>query len=486
TWSITDLNEDQVQQFSINTNLTDFNLLTFDYVVEVLQEGQGLCLNNQQACDLQVTTADAVDTAAQIVLPEVTLVPITPFPVCEGTPVVVDVEMEGDVDYADFDFDWNVVPISQNNNRFTFEIQDFIQLQVNVSPAGNDDENCGDGAVLDVEVYPGANINIVLVEGATCAGQSDARITVSINGELNTGYTEQEPFEIINASPLGDITMNQLVESGELIDVQDLPQGPFTIEFRDNYGCTFERTVNIPTIGSPIANFCTTLLPCGIPSGNVDMSFDTEDLHSELSGGSYDAVIWDNQNQSSVLEFQGMFPDNQSHTLANVSKGINYTLEITAANGCVYTRPFTIASYTVSATVTNDNNDPEFYELCFANETRDIVLGISDNIPVCSNFTVPGYEVWFGTVDENNAYENNPDIFMDVANEVVFEDLGVGNYKVIVKPLGAINYPDDIALCDEVLNFSITQRANFVVSLQSQDPLCAGEATGSAEVVING
>jgi RHS repeat-associated protein/uncharacterized repeat protein (TIGR01451 family) len=496
TWDIDDINTNRTQSFSVFTTLTDLNILSFDYAVDMVQNGQATCVLDAQACNLQITTAQDTDNAAQITLPQVTINPITTTPVCEGTPVTVAVELNGVSDYSQYEFSWNVTPTSQNNNQFTFTLFNATQLQVSVSPIGNNNPTCAGNANLDVEIYPGATINMNLIEGITCAGNADANAFVTILGEAGTGFTEQQPFEIVSASPLGTVTIGQLVNDGEAITVENLPEGPFTISFRDNYGCTFEQTLNVPTIGNPITNFCTSLLPCGVTSGDVDMGFDTADLHSVLNSTAYTAVVMDNQTGTAILNFTGTFPDNQSHTLSNVSDTlVGYTLEITADNGCVYTRPFIIQSYNVSAGITNVSDptlgitnvsDPTIYELCFANETRDIIVGINDNVPNCSTFTVPNYEVLFGTVDENGDYDGTPQSFTGITDDIAFNGLGVGNYKVTVRPDGVSGYSEDISLCEEIITFNITSRANFTASLDTVNPLCAGEATGTAEVVLNG
>ncbi|WP_298487865.1 hypothetical protein [uncultured Maribacter sp.] len=486
TWDIDDINTNLNQSFKILTTLTNFSLTELEYKVDVIQNGEATCIQDSQACDLEVTSAQDTDISNQITLPSVTITPITSLPVCEGSPIVLSVALEGVTDYSTYAFNWNIAPTSINNNQFTFNITNSSQLSVSVAPNGNNSGSCTGSANIDVDVYPGAALTMTLIEGITCSSQADGKATVQIIGENNSGYTEQQPFEIVSASPTGVVTIGQQVSSGELITVENLPQGPFRISFRDNYGCTFERTLNIPLIANPITNFCTSLLPCGVASGNVDMSFNTANLHSSLNGTNYSAVVIENQTGTAALNFTGTFPDNQTHALANVSDNARYTLELTATNGCVYTRPFVIDTYEVSAAIANDNGDPNFYELCFANDTRDIVVSINDNIPTCSSFTVPNYQLLIGTVDADGAYEGTPQVFNDITNEITFEGIGVGTYKITVKPASVNGYSDDITLCEEVLNFNIISRANFKAALETKDPLCAGEESGSAEVIING
>ncbi|SNZ01686.1 hypothetical protein [Flagellimonas pacifica] len=483
TWDINDINTNRTQTFSIFTNLTDLNVLSFDYAVDVVQNGQATCVTDALACDLQVTTAQDTDNAAQITLPQVTINPITSTPVCEGTPITVAVELVGVTDYSEYVFNWNIAPTSQNNNQFTFTLFNAAQLQVSVSPVGNNSPTCAGTANLDVEIYPGATINMGLIEGVTCTGESDASISVAIFGEQGTGFTEQQPFEIISASPLGTVTIGQMVNDGETITVENLPQGPFTINFRDNYGCTFERTLNVPTIGNPITNFCTTLLPCGVASGDVTMGFDMADLHSVLNSTAYNAVVTDNQTGTAILNFTGNFPDTQSRVLTNVAPNATYTLEVSADNGCVYARPFVIDTYQVTV------SQPADQELCFANETKDIVVNINDNIPTCSAFSVPNYEALFGVYDtdvEGNPFIGTPQTISGISNQLDLNGLGEGNYKIIIRPENASGYPDDISACYVERTFSITSSATFSASLNTIDPLCAGEASGNAQVVING
>ena len=486
SWNLNDLNTNKNQTFQIYTILTDFEQTGFEYNASLIQTGTGVCATNQQTCNLDVTSAYGSGTASQIALPELNIEPVSSVPVCSGENMVVNVVLEGITDYSGYNFSWNVTPVASNANQFTFDLDDSTNLMVTVSPNGNNNGNCSGSVSYMADVYPGADLTMTLVQGVSCSGQADGAVNFSVMGESGSGFTEQEPFKVIAVSSSGSLTVGQELTSGTNVEVRNLPEGIFSVTLEDNYGCTFIKTINVPRIGSPISNFCTTLLPCGITTGDIDLSFQTSTSHTTISGTAYSAQIIDTQSGLSISDFTGIFPDSQAQTLTAMEKGSIYRLEITAANGCIYTRNFIINSYNVNAAITNDNSDPGFYELCYANETRDVVITVSDNIPSCSVFSVTGYDVTFGMIDNEGAYIGSPQTLNNVRGDLEFPGLGEGKYKAEVLPTGPANYPGDIGLCGDELTFEIKQRAQFTAEVKTTDPSCYGTATGSAEAIIFG
>ncbi len=480
TWDVGDINTNRSQSFSIYTTLINYALLELDYRANLVRDGEAVCATDQQSCNIEVSSGFGIDTARQIALPDVMLTPITSLPVCEGNSVLVSANLQGITDYENYDFNWNVTPTAINDNLFTFNLEDPTQLTVTVSPKGNDDSNCRSTASLDVEVYPGAVITANVIEGVSCAGEANGRATISITGEPGTGYLEQLPFTITGVSPSGALTIGQEVPDAELLTIEDLPQGLFTVTFQDGYGCTFEQTLDIPLIANPISNFCTTLLPCGATSGDVEMSFEMGNVHSGLNGTSYTATVKDVQG-TETLDFTGSFPDTQTRTLVGVSPQSAYTLEITADNGCSYTRPFTVQTYGLSVAVSFSDDMTVGEDAC----SRSVIVDVGHNISPCSPLTVQDYEITLGIIDNADEFVGAPQVLTGAAVQTIFDDLEVGRYKINVRPTG-ITGGQSGEVCEEERIFELTPDVSFTTSLETVDPLCAGEATGSAEVIING
>ncbi|WAC02727.1 hypothetical protein N7U66_03385 [Lacinutrix neustonica] len=135
------------------------------------------------------------------------------------------------------------------------------------------------------------------------------------------------------------MTIGQELQNGETLIIDNLPEGNFSVTIKDNYGCTFEKTIYIPRVNNPIANLCTTLLACGTTSGDIELSFRTLDVHSAVTGTNYTGRIYQASSGSNedLVTFTGTFTDTQIHQLANVTSTAIYVLEIISENGCTYT-----------------------------------------------------------------------------------------------------------------------------------------------------
>ncbi|WAC02728.1 hypothetical protein N7U66_03390 [Lacinutrix neustonica] len=108
--------------------------------------------------------------------------------------------LSGTVGGGSYVYNWNVTPVSTNGNQFTFNPFNSTQLQVTVQSATNTAANCSGTATIDIEVYPGATLNMTLIEGVSCTDQADGQVSLVISGEQGTGYVDQAPFEVINAT----------------------------------------------------------------------------------------------------------------------------------------------------------------------------------------------------------------------------------------------------------------------------------------------
>ena len=485
TWNVNDLENVTNQSWKIRTRLLDFTKTEFLYKAETIQNGQATCITNQENCSLVVTTSEDEDISVQAEFPDITITPVSSLPVCDGQPVILEVILAGISDYSAFNFNWNISPISQSGNRFTFDLEQSQLLNVTVSTGSNNLANCQDQASINAEVYPGAELKLTLIDGITCEGKADGSVDVKITGETGTGYIEQGPFKIVSSSDPSVVAIGSMVNSGESFRVSGISEGDFSITFEDNYGCSFEKSIPVSRINNPITNLCTSLLPCGLSSGDVDLSFNFSDLHSELSGTSYTAKIIEGSSGSSILDFSGSVPDVQTHQLSNVSTSINYLLEVTAENGCIYTKPISVKSTAINASVANDG-DPGFYELCYANETRDIEINITNNIPACSDSEIPAYDIVYGLVDAQGEFSGTTENLSGIASPATLPGLGEGAYKVTVNASNINNYSEDIAACEKTISFALTSRASFTTEIKSTPPSCYGESNGSAEAITFG
>ncbi len=483
-WDLENLETNTEQTFKINTRLNNLSGTSFEYQVETVQNGQATCIVDNQACDLKITTAQDFVEVLNTPFPAIEIKPVTTFPVCEGENVVVEVNLGGSDVGGTYSYTWNIAPIATNGNQFTFRPLNSTPLTVTVQSSTSTSTNCSGTATIDAEIYPGAVLDMNLVEGVSCAEQADGKITFSITGEQGTGYIAQEPFKITGATHTDLITIGQELASGEEVTIENLPSGNFTIQLEDAYGCSFEQTIAAPAVNNPIGNFCTSLLPCGATTGTIEMSFTTADVHSALTGADYTARVYTAAAADDVTTFTGSFTDTQTHSLVEVVATAIYTLEITAANGCVYTRSFRPQALTVSPSIVNATN-PDFFEVCFANETKDISIAISDNTTSCTNFQIPEYTVSFGLVDENQEFINTPQQFTNVTDLLDIPEVGVGTHKIEVRPTIS-GYSGNEDACVAELFFEIKAKSKFTAEVVTVNPKCHGENSGSASVAVAG
>ncbi len=483
-WDLENLETDTEQIFKINTRLNNLSGTSFEYQVETVQNGQATCLVDNQACDLKITTAQDFVEVLNTPFPAIKIKPLTTFPVCDGENVVVEVNL-GDSDVGGtYSYTWNITPVATNGNQFTFRPLNSTPLTVTVQSSTSTSTNCSGTATIDAEIYPGAVLDMNLVEGVSCAEQADGKITFSITGEQGTGYIAQEPFKITGATHTDLITIGQELASGEEVTIENLPSGNFTIQLEDAYGCSFEQTIAAPAVNNPIGNFCTSLLPCGATTGTIEMSFTTADVHSALTGADYTARVYTAAAADDVTTFTGSFTDTQTHSLVDVVATAIYTLEITAANGCVYTRSFRPQALTVTPNIVYAT-DLDFFEVCFANETKDISIAISDNTTSCTNFQIPEYTVSFGLVGENQEFINTPQEFTNITDLLDIPEVGVGTHKIEVRPTIS-GYSGNEDACVAELFFEITAKSKFTAQVVTVNPKCHGENSGSASVAVAG
>ncbi|WP_025667026.1 RHS repeat-associated core domain-containing protein [Aquimarina megaterium] len=491
TWSLTDLDTNKNQTFKINTRLTNLSGTSFEYQAETIQNGQATCISNNQVCDLEVTTASDTVEVVNSPFPGITINTLSSSPVCEGEDVVVEVVLSGALVGGSYTYTWNVQPISSNGNQFTFRPLNSTSLQVTVQSATNPAPNCSGTATVDVEVYPSAEINLTLVDGVSCSGKSDGKVTVSITGEQGTGYLEQEPFEIVNSTYPNLVTIGQQLTNGQELTIENIPEGNFSITFKDNYGCQFEKSIAIGVVDKPIDELCVSLLPCDVTSGNVTVSFNTLDVHPSLTGTNYTGRIYKVTGGTSedIVTYTGTFPDAQSHELINAIVGDSYYVEITAANGCIFSTPF--RPRTIGASVTIKEDSP-YLEVCFANDTLDVNFELKNNGNSCSIYTVSGYTVFFGSVDSEGEFVGTPEVFDDIPSlgsdptPFQLQNVGPGNYKIFVQPSAVTSYNGALEACGTSKYFNIKALSNLSVDTIANNPQCAGEDSGSAEVVVTG
>ncbi|WP_438422962.1 RHS repeat-associated core domain-containing protein [Aquimarina macrocephali] len=491
TWSLTDLDTNKNQTFKINTRLTNLSGTSFEYQVETIQNGQATCVLNNQVCDLEVTTASDTVEVVNSPFPGITINTLSSSPVCEGEDVVVEVVLSGALAGGSYTYTWNVQPISSNGNKFTFRPLNSTSLQVTVQSATNPAPNCSGTATVDVEVYPSAEISLTLVDGISCSGKSDGKVTVSITGEQGTGYLEQEPFEIVNSTYPNLVTIGQKLTNGQELTIEKVPEGNFSITFKDNYGCQFEKSIAVGVVAKPIDKLCVSLLPCDVTSGNVTVSFNTLDVHPSLTGTNYTGRIYKITGGISedIVTYTGTFPDAQSHELINAIVGDFYSIELTATNGCIFRTSFVPKTIGASIKIEDNNRD---LEVCFANDTLDANFELRNNGNGCSIYAVSGYTVFFGEVDNEGEFVGTPEVFSDIPSlgsdptPFQLQNVGVGNYKIFVQPSAVSSYSGDLGVCGASSYFNIKALSNLSVDTIANNPQCAGEDSGSAEVVVTG
>lgn len=202
--------------------------------------------------------------------------------------------------------------------------------------------------------------------------------------------------------------------------------GAYTATVTDANGCTAEATVNIPDAPGPLAviNTVTDVSCNGGSDGSIDVS---------VNGGTAPySYSWSNGGVS--------------NTISGLSAGI-YTVTVTDVYGC---------SSSIDATV----NEPSALQLSF--QTTDATCGTANGT---ASVTVNG-----GTAPYSYLWSNG-DLAATAAG------LAAGTWTVTVT---------DASGCSTTDNTAVSNQGGPVLTAGPvTNPVCNGEATGAAEVLVN-
>ncbi|MBP2832839.1 hypothetical protein J8281_11640 [Aquimarina sp. U1-2] len=487
-WDLADLNTTRSQVFKLNSRLNNLSLTNLIYEAETIQNGQATCITDNQVCDLEVTTGSDTIEVLSTPFPGISINPLSSLPACEGENVVVEVVFNDGTIGGAYTYSWNVQPIASNGNQFTFRPLNSTNLQVTLQSTVNPDPSCSASASYNVEIYPGANLNLQLVEGVSCADQADGTATITITGESGTGYLEQAPFEIVGSTNPAVVTIGQQLASGEQLTINNLPEGNFGITLKDQYGCEFEQNINVPIVsGNRIYGVCVSRLNCGVEGGDVELSFNTLDFHSNITGTNYTGRVYNASSGTNgdIITFNGVFGDTQTFILNDVLAYNNYLIELTAVNGCVFSSGFQPQPLSVNAFILPDGN-PNL-TICFENQKTDVDFRIGNNINDCTDYLIPNYTILFGEVSGSGDFIAEPQIFDNVVDgPFTLQDVGPGEFKIVLQPNTITGYAQPLEVCENETFFNIKTQSPFSVDAISVDPKCYGEATGEAEAVVYG
>ncbi|MEM9050983.1 MAG: gliding motility-associated C-terminal domain-containing protein [Bacteroidota bacterium] len=281
-----------------------------------------------------------------------------------------------------------------------------------------------DGCVFSesLEVLSPDGLGVTSSITNTCFGVSEGEIELEILGG-------EEPYTITWTGPNG-FSSDQPI-------IADLAAGDYTVSIVDNIGCDFDSTYRLTESPEIIAVLTSQAVACfGESNGSVDL---------ELSGGvSPFSVSW-----IGPADFESGDED-----ISNLAPG-QYEVTITDANSCELTE----------TTQIDEPDEIDVIEIVTASGCADEPNSGSITLEVTGG--EPGGYLfdWLG-----------PNDFTASGVESI-ENLDPGTYTYTVT---------DQANCFISNSIDINEVTPIEASINSSNPNCFGESSGSAEVIVSG
>lgn len=212
-------------------------------------------------------------------------------------------------------------------------------------------------------------------------------------------------------------------------DLNNLPAGSYTVTVTDANGCSMTNDLFVTQPSAPLSasNTNTTVLCFGNATGAIDLS---------VSGGTTPyTYLWSNGTSTADL--------------SNITAG-TYSVTVTDANGCTTTDQSTIsqpaAVLNAGSTITN--------------------LNCTDVMDGAIQLNVSG-----GTSPYNYQWDNG-------ATTDGINNLNPGNYSVLITDQNGCTFTGSYSVVNAALQLTASTQASAV--------LCHGDATGSANLTVNG
>ncbi len=363
------------------------------------------------------------------------------------------------------------------------------------------------GATSEDLTGVGAGTYTVLVTDAnSCTATASTTINVPAAITLSTVVTNVLCHDSLTGAI--DLTVNGGVptfiyawsNSASTQDLSNIGIGTYSVLVTDGNGCTATTTATVTQPTAMVLNATTTDVACaGGANGSVDITVNggvfpysylwsntatTEDIHN-VSGGTYSVTVTDANGCSMVRSFTITEPTvlnasiqtgtiscsggttnvdltvtggtgaysyfwtngATSEDLTGVGAG-TYTVLVTDANSCTATASTTInqpSAITLSTVVTN--------VLCHDSLTGAIDLTVNGGVPTF-------IYAW-----------SNSASTQDLSN------IGVGTYSVLVT---------DGNGCTATTTATVTQPTAMVLNATTTNITCAGGASGSVDITVNG
>ena len=312
------------------------------------------------------------------------------------------------------------------DNGFTSTDQNISMLtEGNYTAEVTDQNGCIYDTTISLLAPPPIFLSFIITD-VTCNGEGDGAIEISVSGGM-------PPYTYLWTGPNGFISSDE--------DLFFLDGGVYHLQLTDFNGCDFEFdfTVNEPP-AIDISATITDILCKGDSTGMIA---------TVVSGGAGNFIYeWTDEN--------GVIVGNDD-TLQNVTAG-TYTYLVTDMDGCTATADYAISEPATAVTITLNSIDAD----CAGNATGSVsVLVSGGDAGSPDDYTIE----W---TDENGNV---------VGNTQVINNLPPGVYFVTVS---------DLSNCMASGNVEISSPDPIVLSFDITNPLCNGDATGSAVVTPSG
>ncbi|MBL4664787.1 MAG: PKD domain-containing protein, partial [Nitrospinaceae bacterium] len=297
------------------------------------------------------------------------------------------------------------------------------------------------------------------------------------------GRTQTTTFTCTLFDNSNAVVNTSTVNNGGQKTISGLAMGSYLLEIVDNVtGCKTVTPVTIGYGGPQFDHLCASKLLCGATSGDVILEFLVSRQNPPCFGQGpckYRYIIKDALGNI-ITNGVGALGALEDILLTGLQAGTYTILVQVRIKGqpgyCLIEETFVVEPLQFFAFT-----DQSTYELCFSNDTRDVIVSVGSNDNSCTDLVIQNYEYQLFKQDINGDYQPEGAAVSITLATTTFPALGLGQYKI---EISIVNTQGGIAqTCTTEVEFDIVSQATFTVQLITQDPLCNGDATGTATVI---
>ncbi len=409
-------------------------------------------INNLTAGDYTITALDAlgceliINTAVQ--QPDSITIAVDAIiePLCNAdTNGKINLNLSGGT--GEYVVSWSPASADGTAQATTAGILEIDNLAVGTySVTVTDEQNCQNISDITVD-QPDVIVLTETVNIATCNGQADGSISLTINGGV-AGYD-------ITWSPANQagLAAGTLATEGDIFEIQNLLAGTYSVTVVDVNGCISTKDIVVTQAETLVLTPNYIEPSCnGNSNGSIELTID---------GGTPDYNIsWSPSNTSG--EVSGVLSTEGGTFVVDDLLAGPYNFIIVDANGCVEKQTYELDE-PASIEIARDIIQPS----CSGYADGKIALTVTGGTPVYNIDWSPA-----------NAYGMTSGSLALDGGVYQINDLAAGLYTITITDANA---------CQEVMPITINQPNPLLLALENVvDTECFGEAIGRIEVTITG